>query len=67
MGKDEDEAINVIGGTAILLGAAWLLGKFLQNKPITRCPNCQLVVKEGIANCPRCGTWLNWPTQNQTF
>lgn len=64
MRQSEDDAADVIGDIAIFLGAAWLLGKLLQNKPITRCPTCQLVVKEGIVNCPRCGTWLNWPNRN---
>lgn len=57
---DDEDVINVIGGAAIFLGALWLLGKLVQNKPIPRCPNCHLVVKEYLPQCPRCGMWLEW-------
>ncbi|VVB96833.1 Uncharacterised protein [uncultured archaeon] len=61
MSKNDDEELGkVIGGAAILLGAAWLLSKLIKNKPIPRCPNCHLVVNDNLSQCPRCGTWLQW-------
>lgn len=60
MNNGEDDLGTVIGGAAILLGGLWLLGKLIQNSPITRCPNCHLVVKDNLRRCPRCGTWLDW-------
>lgn len=58
--KDDEELANAIGWGAILLGGAWLLSKLIQNKPITRCPNCHLVVKDNLPQCPRCGVYLQW-------
>lgn len=60
MNNSNDDFADVIGGTAIFLGAIWLLGKLVQNQPIPRCPNCNLVVKNNLRRCPRCGTWLDW-------
>lgn len=58
--KDDEELANAIGWGAILLGGAWLLSKLAQNKPIPRCPNCNLTLQEKIQNCPRCGVFLQW-------
>ena len=61
MGNEEDEDIGIVlGAAAIFVGALWLLGKLIKNDPISRCPNCHLVVKNNISKCPRCGVLLQW-------
>ena len=60
MNNGDDDAASVIGGAAIVFGALWLLGKLIKNDPITRCPNCHLVVGNNVPQCPRCGVFLEW-------
>lgn len=50
----------VLGKAAIFLGALWFLSKLIQNKPIPRCPNCDLALQDEIPQCPRCGVFLQW-------
>ena len=60
MASNDDDFVKVIGDAAIFLGAVWLLGKLIQNEPVPRCPNCNLVLKNNLKRCPRCGEWLEW-------